>query len=738
MKKLLFCLAIFSSSVLFGQVTDIRGIVSDSTTGERVPYANVILIDLSKGASTNQNGFYIIPNVPEGTYEIAASAVGYARQVKRVTVRGKEAIVVNYRITQQDVKMQEVVVTGQQRRELTEIYTSAHVLEKSDMKLVPVTGQEDVFRSIQILPGIVSTSDVNSQFYVRGGAGDQNLILLDGMKVYNPFHAFGLFSVFDPDVLKSAEVYTGAFPSDYGGRLSSVVSILTRDGSNARLAGRANINFLSSKVQLEGPIAENIQIIATGRRSVFQNTFKQFLKENAPLSFYDALAKITLKDSESQDRFSAQAFLSGDVLLASKPDEPEYSWTNRAFAIELNKLFQDRLYVNAVLSGGEFSQVRDPKGSELVSPASTSVREFSLRANATAYTSEKDLYVFGFEFNFPSLEYSFLNRVNAATKLTSGTPDVSSWLRYQMQRGIIQASVGLRAELGSLLRGRGLNAGLQPRVNLSVDLGSSWRGKIAYGRFSQEVVTVNNEDDVIPIFNAWITIPDNLEPEQADHYVAGIEGNIFPALSTNLQGFYKNYRSLISYNRDKIDASDPDYVNAKGEAYGGEALVRFTHPIIDVYGTYSLTFVKINQNGFVYPPRYDRRHSINLLTTLHLISNLDFTLRWEFGSGLPFTQSIGFYDKLTLGNGYPNPFLTETGQPRSLLGPKNAARLPSYHRLDVTLAYRVHLFSSTYAAVGLNIINAYDQKNVFYFDRITGQQINMLGFFPSATVTLEF
>jgi hypothetical protein len=311
-------------------------------------------------------------------------------------------------------------------------------------------------------------------------------------------------------------------------------------------------------------------------------------------------------------------------------------------------------------------------------------------------------------------------------------------MRYQMQLGRLTADAGLRTEIGAMLRGRSIKSGVLPRLSFSYDIDGNWKGKMSYGRFSQEVITVTNEDDVIPIFTPWIAVPDNLEAEQADHYVIGVDGNPLRNFSTTFNAYYKHYSSLVTYNRDKVDASDPDYINATSNAYGAEALLRFSTTIVDLYAAYTLSWVRIDQNGFVYAPRYDRRHAANLLASLRLIKGVDITARWELGSGLPFTQSLGFYDKLTMGDLYPNPFLTETGTPFTLYGPKNAARLPAYHRLDLTVAYALTLFSKLRSSVGLNIINVYNRQNVFYFERTTGKRINMLGFFPSLNVTLEF
>ncbi|MBI3110897.1 MAG: TonB-dependent receptor [Ignavibacteriales bacterium] len=723
---------------LLAQQSDIRGVVSDSSSGERIPYVNIVIASINKGGAANASGFYLIPSVPAGTYQVTASAVGFVRQIRTVTVRGTEPVTLNFRLPSQAVELEEIVVSGKSKPELLDVQTSVHVVDKAEMKLVPVTTQGDVLKSIQILPGFVSTSDVNSQFNVRGGGSDQNLILLDGMRIYNPFHAFGLFSSFDPDIIRSTEVYTGAFPPEFGGRLSSVINMSSRDGNSSVMSGQANLNFLSSKVQVEGPISESLQAIFTGRKSVFSDTFKEFLKEQVPLSFYDAFLKVTLNNPASEDKYSLQVMASEDDLRSADAFEPDYLWSSRAIGLELNMLSSDRLFWNVFVSAGEFISERDPKSSETAQPSSNTIKDLGLRGNVTYYTDSKDLYFFGFEMSFPNVEYNLVNRLGQQTRIALTLADVSVWFRYQTHWDGLTTDVGLRGDVGSLVKGSSFAAALQPRINASLNLFGNWKAKVSYGTTTQGMVTVTNEDDVIPIFIPWIVIPSSLDPEQATHYVVGIDGNPLEKLSTSLQAYYKNYSSLVTYNRDKIDSRDPDYINSTGESYGGEALVRLSHSFLDVYAAYTLTWVNVNINGFEYSPRYDRRHTVNFLTSFHIAKDFDISVRLEFGSGLPFTQSVGFYDKLTLRNGYPDPFVTETGQPRTLYGEKNAARLPSYHRLDLNASYRVSLFSSVKTAVGINLINLYNRKNIFYFDRTTGQRYNMLGFFPSANVTMEF
>ena len=718
------------------QGIDIRGVVSDSLTGERLPYTNVILLDTRLGAASSLEGFYLIGNVPPGTYRVAASAVGYERKIVEVVVGRLGPVVVNFDLNSKVVEFGEVVVTESGKRELLEVNTSVHIMEAQDIQRVPATVVEDVLRSIQTLPGIVSTSDVNARFYVRGGASDQNLILLDGMKIYNPFHAFGVFSVFDSDIIKSTEVYTGAFPPGFGGRLSSVVNLATRDGKSTRVGGTASINFLSGKVGVEGPALGSFQWMASGRKTLFPQTFTKFFGQNVPLDFYDAFFKVS-RQSGDESRLSLQGFFSGDNLLSADPETPDYRWKTSAIGVNATGLVSDRLFVRVVGFSNRFEAKRDPKQSRTATPASSTVDEVNVRADATYYTDSRDLYFFGFEFNFPKMEYRLINTFGVENTVSETVVETWMWARYQTTTGRLKFDGGLHVDVASMLLKDFSPFIIQPRINMSYALNDPILLKASYGRFSQNMITINNEDDVIALFDAWVPIPEDLDPERADHYVAGVDWTVLRELSAGLQGYYKNYVSLVTYNQDKVDADDPDYVNSTGEAYGAEVLLRFGSPVADLYAAYTLGWTTIESNGFTYAPRYDRRHTVNLMAVVRPWERVEFSARWEYGSGLPYTQTAGYYDRLSLGGVFEGSYVNETGSPYTILGEKNTARLPAYHRLDLSGTYRFSL-GPLRGSFGISIINVYDHENIIYYDRDTGEAITMLSFFPSATLTLEY
>jgi hypothetical protein len=219
--------------------------------------------------------------------------------------------------------------------------------------------------------------------------------------------------------------------------------------------------------------------------------------------------------------------------------------------------------------------------------------------------------------------------------------------------------------------------------------------------------------------------------------VAGVEGLLSSNFSLSVQSYLKNYPSIVVYNRDKLYPTDPDFVSGTGRAYGGEVLTRFRSAGFDAYLSYSLAWTRVTNGGVTYPPRYDRRHTINLLGVVHPLRDVDVAVRWEFGTGYPFTQSAGYYDRLLFEGIGSELSIGEAGKAYSVLGNKNAARLPAYYRVDASVTHHF-LLSPFRGSVGASVANLTDRKNILSYDRKTGRRINMLDFFPSATLKVEF
>jgi hypothetical protein len=723
-----------AASTMLAQGVDIRGIVSDSATGFRLTSANVFISGSAIGAVTNASGFYLIPAVPRGTIELTASCIGFQRQTRSLRVGGSEPITVNFRLTAKDVEAAEVVVQERRLTDTSTVSGSVYSLQVQEIRSVPGPAQGDIFHSISILPGVVSTADVSSKFYVRGGASDQNLILFDGMRIYNPYHAFGIFSVFDPEIAKSVDMYTGAFPAGYWGKLSSVLDIKARSGNGSRFSGSINLNSISSRLRLEGPLGEDNSFIVSGQKSLFNSALGSFVKNPPPASFYDLFLKASFGGPTGM--FSIRGFVSGDDVKSDNPDEPDYFWQDQAFAASGSVLLSDRIYLEATLRGSRSEIRRDAKSSNVILPAQSILSEFALRTEFIVYTQSQSSWVGGFETSLPETEFNFKTRGGIQREESSMHPDFEIWLRWEKRFNRFRTSAGVQTDIPLLFdRGPSLQT-IQPRISLMYEITPQLRAKTSFGVYTQNYVGITNEDDVISLFDGWVYLPNNLRPEEARHYVIGLEGELPFAAMASVQYYFKDYRSIALYNREKVYPTDPEYVAGTGQSYGIESLIRFASTPVDLYLAYTLAWTSVSSNGFTYSPRYDRRHSINLMAIFHPLRSVDVSLRWEFGSGYPFTQNAGDYDRLTFPNIGGDDYYLETGEGYTTLGPKNAARLPAYHRLDMSATYRFSI-GPVNGNAGFVLINVYDRKNPFYVDRKTGQVTYMISFYPSATITLE-
>ena len=720
-------------SVAQSQEFDLVGNVVDSVTLEPIPYANVVIEGESKGAAANARGFYALTGITPGRHKIVVTAVGYVRSDTVLIGIAGGHVRLDFRLASATLDLEEVVVTARGEESIPPPVAGLRHMEQAQMNAVPVPVQKDVIRSLLILPGVVSTSDINSRFYVRGGGGDQNLMMLDGMRLYSPFHALGMYSVFDPDIIRSTDVYTGAFPAGFGGRLSSIISLMTKEPRADKVAGGAEVNLLSSRMAVEGPVSPSSRIVVDARRSLFPDTFKRLSGIDRTFSFYDVFVKANT-DVIGTNSLSALVLLTGDDLRSQESASASYRWRNQLIGLNAHGLVANRMYLTASIYVSRYSASRTPDSGSILSPTSTSIDQPGLRIDATLYTSDvTTLHNFGFEFVFPRVNYKLINAAGAQRLYDASASEVAGWFRSQFMIAGMEMETGVHMEFLNIVQ-TGWK-GVEPRIHLSRNLWGDWFLRLAYGRISQTIVTANNEDDLIPIFDAWIALPQKLPPEFADHYVAGLDGTVLKGLSAGFQVYRKQYQNLVLYNRDKITQRDPDFLSGSGASSGVETLLRFSPDPFDIYCAYTLSHTEVSAAGLSYAPRFDIRHTINALVQFRLSPVFDVSLRWEFKSGTPFTQTVGYYNRLTLGNPVFDSFENDPGEVYGILGAKNAGRMPAYHRLDLSVRYRVSIKSLS-AEVGGSIVNVYNRKNIFYFERQTGKRVDMLPLFPSVYMSL--
>ncbi len=716
----------------------VKGFVTDSLTGERLTLVNVIIPGSGIGAATDANGFYFIGSIPAGKVKLRATLIGYGMVEKDVTIEANKIVNVNLMLAPTAYEVEAVETTAERRtRYDTEISTQP--IGAAEINIVPAAVERDLFRTIAILPGVVATSDVSSQFYVRGGGGDQNLIILDGMTIYNPFHALGIFSIFDADAIKEAEILKGGFPAQWGNRLSSVINIRTREGNKKRLAGKFNLSQVSGKVLLEGPTPWDGSWMVAGRKSFLDDVLQKFVKQETPFDFFDVIGRVNYSTGEN-GRLSLHTLFSGDVIRPASAVEPEYAWENGAYGMTWFQVLENKYLIETTFSFSNFLGELRPRENKEITPRTSEISDTYFNASVTYFQESGDQYGAGFMFRFPSYQYSFVNAANFARNVIEKNSETGIWFKYKLkQLRPFAFELGLRSDLFAILSSNSSDA-FEPRASMSWDWSAHFSVKLSYARIHQRMMTITNEDDVVSLFEMWIPVPEGMPSLRADHYVIGVDGDIpsIPGMNFNLQGYYKDMNTLVDFNRDKVDARDPDFTIGSGRSYGLEFFLEERHPVYYGWLSYTLSLTERTIGSLTYPPRYDRRHNLNIIAGIKPGDGWDFSVRWELGSGLPFSQIMGFYDRLTFGGIFEGEgYATEPGQPYTLLGQKNRGRLPSYHRLDVSASKSFDL-DPVKLIIEASVINVYDRRNMFYYNRTTGQRIDMLPILPTVNLKAEF
>lgn len=332
-----FLMFSFTLSAQIKETGTLRGLVTDSTTSEALAYGNVFIKELGVGASTDSRGYFIIPAIPANeNFTVIVSYVGYKTYTFNIRLMKNKVTHYDIKMLPAGVELTTIEKIGERVIEKNETNISLQRIIARDLESLPQGVETDVFRSLQYLPGVQSTGDVSARFYVRGGASNQNLILIDGITIYNPFHALGLFSVIDPDIINNIEFHKGGFPADFGGRLSSVIKILTKDGNKNRYSAKASASYLSGKFLLEGPIP-NGSFIASGRKSYSTEILKKFLDDrNVPADFYDFAFKANYSNPDfvHGGKFTINGFFSGDKIKNTDPRIEDFKWSNNAFGFK--------------------------------------------------------------------------------------------------------------------------------------------------------------------------------------------------------------------------------------------------------------------------------------------------------------------------------------------------------------------------------------------------------------------
>jgi hypothetical protein len=716
----------------------LRGFVIDSTSREALAFGNVYVEEQKTGASTDFRGYFLVNSLPVGI-ELTAivSYVGYKTKRIHFKVRKDEITDTTVELVPSSIQLQAVEKIGKRIYEENATDIGLQKITLRELEMLPKGVETDVFRALQYLPGVQSTGDVSAKYYVRGGASDQNLILLNGITIYNPFHAMGLFSVIDPEIINGVKFYKGGFTSEYGGRLSSVLDIQTKDGNKSVYSTKASSSFLSGKILFEGPIPDG-SFMLTGRKSFSNEILKKFLNDqNVPVDFYDFSFKLNYSSKGFLDnaKFSLFGFYSGDNLKYDDPSRENFKWINNLLGVEWFQIYDAPLFSKVSVSSSNFSGEVIPNGSDL-KPRRNNVNDVSISADFTYVFDSKDEFDGGIIFKVLGADLYTQNKRGIESNIKDLLGNLSAYGKYKFLRyNNFGADAGLRIIIGgSSEKGTFL---LEPRLSTTYRIIPEIAIKAAAGVYHQEISTITDENEVISVFEPWFIIPGYLEPSRAIHYTAGIDFDFSSTIMFKVETYYKDLKNIPAINEDKNFGYEPDFVSGSGESYGWEFLFQYNTLPLSISTSYSLSWAYKSVNNIIYYPRYDIRHSFNIGIDCDLGWGIRAGAVWIYSSGLPFTKIMSYYDKFYFDNVYDNPFYSGYYNPFTVLGDKNVGRLPVYHRLDLNLSKKF-VISPVVIDLDLSVINAYNRKNIFYFKRDTGERVNMIPFLPTATLKVEF
>ena len=714
----------------------LRGFVTDSTNGEILAYATVFIQDTKQGSATDIRGLYSIPSVPVGKHTVIFSYMGYEDKIEEVKIQKGKITELKIRLAPGSINYNPIVKVGQYEKKPNETDAGLFTLSGKELQLVPKGVEADVMRSLQMIPGVKTSNDISSRYYVRGGGSDQNLVLIDGVTIYNPFHALGIFSIIDPEIINSVQFYKGTYPVDYGGRLSSVMNIKTNDGNKYRFGASANASFLTGKLKLEGPIPEG-SFIVTGRKSYFGKVMKDFLNnQSAPFDFYDLSMKLNYANDEmlKNSKFTIKTLISNDNIKYGDNKLPDYSFQNNIFGVDYYQVWEKPLYSYISMSISNYKADVFPNLS-LAKQRNNNVKEFAWNNNFTFLFDSRDELGLGLQVKTFTTDFNYENRSGSFLTYNSFGADFSFYVKYKFMRfDKFGAEAGVRISPVSITVHE--SQLFLPNLNLTYRIIPEIAIKAAWGVYKQEIIAYSDDNDVVSIFEPYLVIPDYLSPSKAIHYMVGFDIDLSPQFSMQIETYYKTLLHVVDINRNKVYSVDPDLISTDGKSYGLEYITKYNDENLFLSLGYTLAYAFKGIDAVMYYPKYDSRHQIDLLLGWSFGAGWKASAVWTLSTGRPFTQTTGFYDKTYITD-YWNQFLTfQPDKPYALLGDLNAARLPVYHRLDLSISKEFSLFfmRMTFEA---NLINVYDRKNIFYFDRNTGKRVNMLPFLPTVSLRVD-
>lgn len=734
------------------QNVSVYGYVSDTTSGETLLSANVALLELNRGSATNTLGYFSIPNIQPGTYTIACSYIGYDLFTQEITLKAGENLRLDIQLVPNVFEGEEIIVESE--AELQELKSIGTAQVKTELiKALPAIFEADVFRSIQYLPGVKSASDFSSGLYIRGGSSDQTLIMLDQTTVYNPSHFFGFFSTFNPDAIKDVRLYKGGYPAEYGGRLGSVLSVYNKDGNRNNYEGTITLGMLASRAAIEGPI-KNGSFMLASRRSTLEPLLSALRQNNDNIPslfyFYDFNGKINY-DASLNDKFHLAFYSGADKVRFPFADDAEFTlnYGNQTVSANWTHIFNENIFSNFILTGSRYFNFPEFEFGGTPFERDNNIYDFSLKSDIEYLPNEKHQISTGFWSGMFTLRLQdrFDNQNSFNKRIHSRYASLyiqDTWRPTEKWKVI----GGLRASYfsdGQYLR-------LEPRASLEYFATNRLTLQVAYGRYNQFFTLITNE--AFSGFDLWLTSDDGVNPAFGDQFVIGAKTVPFEDYGFDIEIYYRTMENLFELDPFLPDAAGLSYSElfriGEGYAYGTEVMFEKRVGRLNGYIGYTFGYTSRKWPGFnnpieepdgagrFYPPKYDRKNDVKIILNYNLNKKWTFTGAWVYATGQAYTEPTGRYAM------YDEPYSGVLRNDLLSVEKVNAARLPAYHRMDISFARTGTFFGVGNTELQIQIINAYNRRNVWFtqfdFDEnpVKQSDVTLLPILPAISYTLSF
>lgn len=775
------CLSFFTCELVLAQKHTISGYIRDANTGESLIGATAVQVALRAGTAANAHGFYSI-TLPRDSVSLIFSYVGYDPQLVKFFLQKDTTI----DITLNGSKLlDEVVVNATKADAIHEINRMSTVSIPIDqIKALPaLLGEVDVLKVIQLMPGVKS-SEGSTGLYVRGGGPDQNLLLLDGVPVYNASHLFGFFSVFNADAINKVDLIKGGFPARYGGRLSSVIDINMKDGNMKETHGEGSVGIIAAKATVEGPITKDqTSFLISARRTYIDLLARPIIKaaaegETVGYYFYDLNTKVN-HIINKKNRVYLSAYTGDDKAYArytshyhqgnqnvTTRDEFGLKWGNLITAFRWNRVMGPKLFANLTSTYSKYRFNVFNRYEEISSPPQQSedkiykdqylsgIRDWAMKVDLD-YLPDPNHYIrFGFNsiwHRFTPGVYTYRSEIDRDTTLGSVPINATELAFY----GEDDIRVGERLKFNAGVHASGFVVNekwyhsIQPRLSARYLLGDDIALKASYASMAQFIHLLTNAGLGLPT-DLWVPSTPRIRPQQATQTAFGIAKTYQSRYEISLEGYYKRMSNLIEYKDGASfidvegDWQDKVAINGKGESYGAELLLQKKVGELTGWVGYTLSwtnrqFDELNF-GRWYPYKYDRRHDVSVALTHTWSERMDFSMAWVYGTGNAVTLPIAQYQGASNESPqYYNPY----GEV-NYYGARNDFRMRAYHRLDLSFSFwKNKKWGQRKWTLG--VYNAYSRRNPFFlqlgYDREGNKkffQYSLFPVIPSITYSFKF